>query len=74
MEKHILAEYTLPKHDYGEIMSHVSSRNVTCSHYHTSRKIPGKLQETILSQPFFPTIMGAGDWGEIDAMFFLACP
>ena len=31
---------------------------MTCSHYHTSRKIPGKLQETILSQPFFPAIMG----------------
>ena len=57
MEKHILSEYTLPKYNDGEIMSHVSSRNITCSHYHIPRKFHGKLQETFLSQPFFPAIM-----------------
>ena len=44
MKKQFLSEYTLPKHDYGEIMPHVSSRNVTCSHYHIPRKFPGKFR------------------------------
>ena len=32
--------------------------SLTCSHYHMSRKLPGKLQETSLSQPFFPSNKG----------------
>ena len=32
--------------------------SLTCSHYHMSRKLPGKLQETILSQPFFSSNKG----------------
>ena len=32
--------------------------SLTCSHYHMSRKLPGKLHETILPQPFFPSNKG----------------
>ena len=32
--------------------------SLTCSHYHMLRKLPGKLQETSLSQPFFPSNKG----------------
>ena len=32
--------------------------SLTCSHYRMPRKLPGKLQETILSQPFFSSNKG----------------
>ena len=34
----------------------------SCSCYHMSRKLPGKLQKTSLSQPFFPAKKGRYAW------------
>ena len=34
----------------------------SCSRYHMSRKLPGKLQKTSLSQPFFPAKKGRYAW------------